>query len=663
MAKQLLSTRRGAPRDLELSYGWGYRNLEVRQRGRLLGTIASRTELTEGRTFTLDDRSTLSVKLVGPTWLAPELEVLRNGVPLPGSATDPLKRLNSASNVVFLVAGLSLLIALLRWGSAPDEALGMAMYGALFLLLGFFTRKGSLAAAVTALALYLIDAIGGLALGVVAPGAIVIRGLISLMLVRGIAGIRECRRRGLLPAPEGRLWRMLAWAPAVLALLGLSLVYSFYRGGEDAGSVFARVSPSVVVVVHDGPGDRDSQGSGVVVGAGRVITNGHVVGPARQVEVYLAGKAWPAQVVRHDPSRDLAELMVPNLPAPPVPLRAGIPDVGERVYAVGAPHGLELTLSEGLVSSLRVIHEQSAPLIQTSAPISPGSSGGGLFDSSGRLVGWTTFQFAEGQNLNFAVPVAWLEGFERRQPLPGGLAFFRPPEAERVVAAGSTPPPAQLRMDELLGPGWERDQAAVLEQIRSHPFGFDSLRDVLRSADGPMRSRAAQVLAALHDDPRAGAAWALVGALRDERDPGVQVALLNAVRNCGTAGDLALGELATASIDSMLRREGIDALGRQGSAPAIRSLVQLVAREPDPDLREAARLALAQSGDQGARLLLSELAHCSGPSSCIPLIDTLGQLGADAAVARDKLWELRDRDVATREAADRALARIDAARQ
>ena len=79
--------------------------------------------------------------------------------------------------------------------------------------------------------------------------------------------------------------------------------------------------------------------------------------------------------------------------------------VGEPVYAVGAPRGLELSLSDGIVSQLR---GGPPPFIQTTAAISPGSSGGGLFDAEGRLVGFTTLYIEGGQSLNFAMPVEWV---------------------------------------------------------------------------------------------------------------------------------------------------------------------------------------------------------------------------------------------------------------
>jgi len=77
-------------------------------------------------------------------------------------------------------------------------------------------------------------------------------------------------------------------------------------------------------------------------------------------------------------------------------------NVGEKVYTIGAPQGLSLTIAEGLLSSKR--EEGKRRMLQTSAPISQGSSGGGLFDSNGNLLGITTLMSVRGQNLNFAIP-------------------------------------------------------------------------------------------------------------------------------------------------------------------------------------------------------------------------------------------------------------------
>ena len=76
-------------------------------------------------------------------------------------------------------------------------------------------------------------------------------------------------------------------------------------------------------------------------------------------------------------------------------------EIGERAYAIGAPRGLERTLSEGLVSG--VIKEGGYSIVQTTAAISPGSSGGGLFDEKGSLIGVTTLYLRDSQSLNFAI--------------------------------------------------------------------------------------------------------------------------------------------------------------------------------------------------------------------------------------------------------------------
>jgi len=80
---------------------------------------------------------------------------------------------------------------------------------------------------------------------------------------------------------------------------------------------------------------------------------------------------------------------------------------GEPVYAIGSPEGLELTFSEGVISALR--DTEGVRMVQTSAAISPGSSGGGFFDAQANLVGITTFYLKEGQSLNFALPGEWVK--------------------------------------------------------------------------------------------------------------------------------------------------------------------------------------------------------------------------------------------------------------
>lgn len=177
--------------------------------------------------------------------------------------------------------------------------------------------------------------------------------------------------------------------------------------GKNPEQIFQEVSRSIVTIQTF---DRDdkvvSLGSGVVTAADTVVTNCHVLDGGANYTVYSGKTVLKGELRAADAERDLCELQVANLRAPKIALYTGRLRVGQRVYAVGAPEGLELTISEGLVSSIREM--EGAHYIQTSAPISSGSSGGGLFDTEGRLVGLTAFIITEGQNLNFALPASWI---------------------------------------------------------------------------------------------------------------------------------------------------------------------------------------------------------------------------------------------------------------
>jgi S1-C subfamily serine protease len=169
--------------------------------------------------------------------------------------------------------------------------------------------------------------------------------------------------------------------------------------------VFSRASRSVVMVYAADTSQKIvGRGSGVFVDKDLFVTNCHVVARGK---IFLAGhgrERLPARLVAYDADKDLCALAVRGLDVTPARI-GGAVRVGQRVYAVGAPEGFELTLSEGLVSGLR--EAAGGRYIQITAPISDGSSGGGLFDSEGRLIGITAFIFSTGQNLNFAAPADW----------------------------------------------------------------------------------------------------------------------------------------------------------------------------------------------------------------------------------------------------------------
>lgn len=199
----------------------------------------------------------------------------------------------------------------------------------------------------------------------------------------------------------------------VAAVLAFAFVVPLAEA-DTPEQIFQQVSRSVVVVdVLDAANKPLRLGSGVVIGISEVITNCHVVQPANRIRVRHTDKTFPATLRYADLDRDLCQLNVPGLRGSSVTLgTTNTLKVGMRVYAIGAPKGLELTMSEGLISSLREI--EGSRYIQTSAPISSGSSGGGLFDSNARLIGITSFAFVEGQNLNFALPADWIRDLPKR---------------------------------------------------------------------------------------------------------------------------------------------------------------------------------------------------------------------------------------------------------
>jgi tetratricopeptide (TPR) repeat protein len=171
--------------------------------------------------------------------------------------------------------------------------------------------------------------------------------------------------------------------------------------------VFDKVKDAVVVVkTMDTQGKMKGQGSGVILSSGRVATNCHVVEGGASYRVGRGEKLLPATLYAEDSDKDICLLDAKGVQGKPAQLGRAIRlKVGDPVYAVGAPQGLELSLSDGIVAQLR---GGPTPMIQTTAAISPGSSGGGLFDGEGHLVGLTTFYVEGGQSLNFAMPVEWI---------------------------------------------------------------------------------------------------------------------------------------------------------------------------------------------------------------------------------------------------------------
>jgi hypothetical protein len=175
--------------------------------------------------------------------------------------------------------------------------------------------------------------------------------------------------------------------------------------------IFARCSPAVVrVFAFDAQGQR-GQGSGFILSDdGLIVTNNHVIDGRSLYQIVLGDDRLIGvnRVVAVDRAADLALLKVDATGLSMLTLSVGaassdtVPSIGTRVYAIGSPRDLSNTLSEGIVSGLRR-ETPGVTHIQTTAPISPGSSGGPLLDETGRVIGVTSAFRADGQNLNFAI--------------------------------------------------------------------------------------------------------------------------------------------------------------------------------------------------------------------------------------------------------------------
>ena len=177
--------------------------------------------------------------------------------------------------------------------------------------------------------------------------------------------------------------------------------------GQQAVQVARKAFPSTVLIIcTDSNGQQISLGSGFIVGPGLIATNFHVIDGAAGATVKVVGDQQTQKVtyIRNiDVRNDLAILAASKIQAPAVEIGdSNRLEVGTAIYAVGNPRGLEGSLSEGIISAFRSVGESS--LLQITAAISPGSSGGPILDGTGKVVGVSVATYKGGQNLNFAIP-------------------------------------------------------------------------------------------------------------------------------------------------------------------------------------------------------------------------------------------------------------------
>jgi len=227
---------------------------------------------------------------------------------------------------------------------------------------------------------------------------------------------------------------------------------------------------------------------------GHIVTNYHVVGQANRWRVTLAdGSAWDAVPIGVAPDKDLAVLRIDAPRERLKPIIVGESsnlEVGQKVFAIGNPFGLDQTLTSGIISGLgRQIRAQNGQtidnVIQTDAAINPGNSGGPLLDSSGRLIGMNTAIYSPSgafAGIGFAIPV---DTIQRIIP-----QLLRSGQVERAGLGATYAPDSIMRRLGLKGVlignmprGSAAHQAGLLPTRRS-PDGDILLGDVIVAVDG-----------------------------------------------------------------------------------------------------------------------------------------------------------------------------------
>jgi hypothetical protein len=294
----------------------------------------------------------------------------------------------------------------------------------------------------------------------------------------------------------------------LVALLSVTTAFGQARaGGLDPREIYRKVEASVVAIeAVDPAGKVVKSGSGFLVGSdGKFLTNYHVVAHVKQATVRLAnGDAYDTvEVVAVDKRKDIALLKIQAVELPYLTLgRSASVEIGDAVYSVSNPLGamLQNTLSQGLVSGKREM--DGYRVFQISAPISHGSSGGPIFNTSAEVVGIAAFMLEGGQNLNFAIPIDYARGMLTANNLQPLSSIYepepvpQPPAAEPKPSDAPAPTSAAVRTPNSAVPAemkdvpsgiflerqirkWTSEDAErVLGQPFRHRYSYDNQKNI-----------------------------------------------------------------------------------------------------------------------------------------------------------------------------------------
>jgi len=215
----------------------------------------------------------------------------------------------------------------------------------------------------------------------------------------------------------------------ILFLLILALNPNTVVEATSTSEIYRSARNSIVLIIsYDKYGMPLGLGSGFFVSKREIATNHHVIEGATRIVFKIIGSDKPHKVISINKYSKNLDIAILSTDYEGIPLNLRVSEdysVGDKVIAIGNPKGLEGSVSEGIISAKRKLDKFY--VLQITAPISPGSSGGPLFDVNGQVIGIITATIQDAQNLNFAIPVSVLRKLkthkDRWEPEIGKTAF------------------------------------------------------------------------------------------------------------------------------------------------------------------------------------------------------------------------------------------------
>lgn len=275
--------------------------------------------------------------------------------------------------------------------------------------------------------------------------------------------------------------------------LSAGLGLSFWLLASPASAQVVRsemlpVAPSVLKIEAVSADGRFQLGSGVIVGAGKVVTNCHVTRNAERIDVVRAGVRWRVARQAADILKDLCVLHIPRLEGEPVKIgRAADLKPAQDVLAIGYTGGVGVQLSDGDVVALHPW--RGGAIVQTTNWFSSGASGGGLFNAEAALVGILTFRLRGGAAHYFAAPAEWVldliddeARFKNIGPLAGKSYWELPVDSQPYfLQAAALEQNRQWPLLDRLAQRWAQEEPDDAEPVYLRGVAREGMEEVERA--------------------------------------------------------------------------------------------------------------------------------------------------------------------------------------